>query len=57
VDIEHAKEALITIADYVSYYEFEEQEARDIVDMALQENVFIKRYFGTHAHANLREMF
>ena len=57
VDIQHAEEALVTIQDYVDYYEFDDEEARDIIDMAMQENVFIKRYFGTHAHARAREMF
>ena len=56
VDIEHAEEGLDTIENYVSYYGFDDDEARDIIDAALRENVFIKRYFGVEAAANSRSM-
>ena len=51
VDIQHAQEALLTIQETCEYYEFDEDEAQDIIDMSLRENVFIKRYFDTFALA------
>jgi len=51
VDILHAQEALLTLDDTYEYYGFEEEEAKDIIDMALRENVFIKRYFNPFALA------
>ncbi len=56
VDIQHAEEGLDTIAEYVSHYAFSEDEARDIIDMSMRENVFIKRYFGIKAAAAARGM-
>ena len=56
VDIQHAEEALLTIQEYVDYYEFDDDEARDVIDMAMRENVFIKRYFSTSALAEARDM-
>ena len=56
VDIRHAEEGLDTIEDYASYYEFDPQEARDIIETAMRENVFIKRYFGVEAAARSRGM-
>ncbi|MAA79365.1 MAG: hypothetical protein CL916_08900 [Deltaproteobacteria bacterium] len=55
VDIAHAQEALLTIDDTYAYYDFDEEEAKDIIDMALRENVFIKRYFDTFALAQSME--
>ena len=52
VDIAHAQEALLSIDDTYRYYEFDEEEAKDIIDMALRENVFIKRYFDSFALAH-----
>ena len=47
VDIGHAEEALVTLADYVAYYEFSDAdadaEATAIIDGTLVENTFIKR--------------
>ncbi len=56
VDIQHAEEGLDTIQEYVTYYQFSEDEARDIIDMSMRENVFIKRYFGIKAAAESRGM-
>ena len=56
VDIQHAEEGLDTIQDYVTYYGFDEAEARDIIDSNMRENVFIKRYFGVDAAARSRGM-
>ena len=54
VDIRHAEEGLDSIIDYVDYYDFDTDEARDITDTALRENLFIKRYFGAEAAARAR---
>ncbi len=54
VDIQHAEEGLDSIAEYVDYHGFDEDEARDIIEAALRENLFIKRYFGPHAAARSR---
>jgi pyrroloquinoline quinone (PQQ) biosynthesis protein C len=56
VDIQHAEEGLDTIEDYIAYYEFDPQEAQDIIGTAMRENVFIKRYFGIEAAARARGM-
>ncbi len=49
VDAQHAEEGLDAIAEFVDYYELEIQEASDIVDSTLEENVYLKHYFGVHA--------
>ena len=46
VDIQHAEEALDSIADYADYYGFSDQEANGLVDAVMKDNVFIKRYFA-----------
>jgi len=56
VDIQHAEEGLDTIEDYIAYYDFDEHEARDVIETAMRENVFIKRYFGVAAAARARGM-
>jgi len=45
VDIRHAEQGLADLAAYVEYYELGEQDALTVVDMALRENVFARRYF------------
>ena len=45
VDIAHAEQGLQHIDDYVRYYGFGEDQARAIIELALGENVFIRRYF------------
>jgi len=45
VDVRHAEEGLANLAAYVAYYEFADDEALTIVEMALPENVFARRYF------------
>ena len=45
VDIAHAEQGLDGLAAYVQYYAVPEDEARTIVEMALRENVFLRRYF------------
>ncbi len=56
VDIEHAEEGLDAIADFITYYGFEDEEAKDIIHSTFRENVFIKRYFGVAAAARSRGM-
>ena len=46
VDIQHAAQGLDDLVEYIDYYDFPEDDAFTIVEMALRENVFIKRYFG-----------
>lgn len=46
VDIRHAEQGIDNVLRYVSYYGFSDQDALTICEMALRENVFIKRYFG-----------
>ncbi|MGE4178112.1 MAG: iron-containing redox enzyme family protein [Thermoleophilia bacterium] len=46
VDVEHAAQGLDDLVEYVDYYDLVEDDALTIVEMALRENVFIKRYFG-----------
>ena len=46
VDVQHAEEGLADLDAYVAYYDLPEEDARAIVETALRENVFIKRYFG-----------
>ena len=51
VDIRHAEQGIDNVLSYVRYYEFTDEDAQTICDMALRENVFIKRYFGEKALA------
>ena len=45
VDVRHAAQGLADLDAYVRYYGFAEDEALTIVEMALRENVFARRYF------------
>ena len=56
VDIAHAQEALLTIDETVEYYEYDIEEARDVIDLTLRENVFIKRYFDPKALPEARSL-
>jgi pyrroloquinoline quinone (PQQ) biosynthesis protein C len=56
VDIEHAEQGLDAIADFIEYYAFDDEEAKDIITSTFRENVFIKRYFGVAAAARSRGM-
>jgi len=56
VDIVHAQEALLTLAETADYYDFDFDEARDVADLTLRENVFIKRYFDPRALAEARSL-
>ena len=53
VDIKHAEQGLGNLETYLEYYDFSPEEAATIAEMALRENVFIKRYFGEQALGNL----
>ena len=45
VDIRHAEQGLADLEAYARYYDFDDDEALTIVEMALRENVFTRRYF------------
>jgi len=45
VDIRHAEQGLDDLEAYLRYYEFGDDEALTLVEMALRENVFTRRYF------------
>ena len=51
VDIRHAEQGIDNVLSYIRYYGFSDEDALTICDMALRENVFIKRYFGEQALA------
>ena len=53
VDVRHAEQGLDNVLSYIRYYAFTDEDALTICDMALRENVFIKRYFGEHAPARI----
>lgn len=44
-DIEHAREALVTIEEYVGAYRFSPSELETFLDLTFRENVFLARYF------------
>lgn len=46
VDIGHAEQGLDAIRDYAAYYALTADDAATIAEMALRENVFVRRYFG-----------
>jgi len=56
VDVRHAEQGLDDLASYIQYYEFADEDVLTIVEMALRENVFIKRYFGEMALARANAM-
>jgi hypothetical protein len=45
VDVAHAEQGLNDLVAYGRYYEFTADEALTIVDLALRENVFLRRYW------------
>jgi hypothetical protein len=45
VDVGHAQQGLAELEAYVRYYELGDSEALTIVEMALRENVFTRRYW------------
>ncbi len=45
VDIAHAEQGLQHIETYVRYYGIDEEDASTIIELALRDNVFLKRYF------------
>jgi pyrroloquinoline quinone (PQQ) biosynthesis protein C len=53
VDVRHAEQGLDNVLSYIRYYAFTDEDALTICDMALRENVFIKRYFGEDAPARI----
>lgn len=51
VDIQHAEQGIDNVLSYIRYYGFSDEDALTICDMALRENVFIKRYFAEQARS------
>jgi len=49
VDIKHAEQGLENLEHYAAYYDLAEEEAVTIAEIAMRENVYIKRYFGEGA--------
>jgi hypothetical protein len=45
VDVRHAEQGLTDLEAYVAYYDFAPEEAITIVEMALRDNAFARRYF------------
>lgn len=46
VDIGHAEQGLDAIRDFADYYAIDPEDAATIAEMAMRENVFVRRYFG-----------
>lgn len=51
VDVRHAEQGLADLAAYVVYYDMTEDEALAIVELALRDDVFARRYFGYRSPA------
>jgi len=49
VDVGHAEQGLDAVAEYVDHYGFALPDAMSIVDTALEQNIYVVRYFGPHA--------
>jgi len=49
VDIGHAELGLRNLDEYIAYYAIDEGDASTIIEIAMRENVFIKRYFAEFA--------
>jgi pyrroloquinoline quinone (PQQ) biosynthesis protein C len=49
VDIRHAEEGVMSVIDYVTYYDIDTDELETILDITFRENIFVKRYFGALA--------
>lgn len=46
VDVGHAEQGLDAIRDFADYYAMDPEDAATIAEMAMRENVFVRRYFG-----------
>jgi pyrroloquinoline quinone (PQQ) biosynthesis protein C len=56
VDIRHAEQGLDDLVLFARSYGFADDDALTLLEMALHENLFIKRYFGEAAAATARGM-
>jgi hypothetical protein len=54
VDRLHAEDGLADLGAYVSFYDFDPEDALAIVEMTLREHVFIRRYLGELVAARMR---
>ena len=55
VDIEHAEQGLGNLEAFIAYYNIEGEDALTIAEIAMRENVFIKRYCGEDALGRVAE--
>lgn len=53
VDIAHAEEGLDTLVDYVSYFGLDADSVRNIGEITLRGNIFLRRYFDVQAETGL----
>jgi pyrroloquinoline quinone (PQQ) biosynthesis protein C len=51
VDVGHAEQGLDAVREYAAYYAMDPEDAATIAEMAMRENVFVRRYFGELALA------
>jgi hypothetical protein len=49
VDVAHAEQGMDAVAEYVDHYRFGLADASVIADAALEQNIFLARYFGLYA--------
>src|SRR5436309_74446 len=54
VDLAHAEQGLDEVVHFATHYGLSDDDAMTLLEMALRENVFVKRYFGAEALARLR---
>jgi hypothetical protein len=54
VDVEHAEQGKRAVCEYAEHYRFVLDEAVTIVDSALDQNIYLARYFGAGAAASAR---
>lgn len=54
VDLEHAEQGIRAVCEYAEHYRFTLADAQAIVDAALDQNIYLTRYFGTAAAAAAR---
>src|SRR2546425_2636082 len=56
VDLAHAEQGLDEVVHFATHYGLSDDDAMTLLEMALRENAFVKRYFGTEALARLRRL-
>jgi pyrroloquinoline quinone (PQQ) biosynthesis protein C len=56
VDLAHAEQGGEHLEAYIRYYGFLEEDAMAIVELTLRQNVYVKRYLGERALAQVAGM-